>query len=150
MLIQTHLLPLVHKSLLLHANTLKEQGIKQTLLLPEFDPLVEIDPRLIQQALVHLIRNSVEAMPCGGDLCIEVVVAAEEVRIILRDSGYGLDTSRKGYATDPFYTTKMVGTGMGLTLVKRIIEDHGGSLRVDNRSEGGVRATVVLPRGKVA
>ncbi len=142
----THLLPLVQKSLLLHAHILKEQGIRQTLLLPETDPLIEVDPRLIQQALVHLIRNSVEAMPTGGDLCIEVAVESDAVRIILRDSGYGLDTSRKGSATDPFYTTKMVGTGMGLTLVKRIIEDHGGTLRVDNRSVGGVRATVVLPR----
>jgi nitrogen fixation/metabolism regulation signal transduction histidine kinase len=45
----------------------------------------------------------------------------------------------------PLYTTKMVGTGMGLTLVKRIVEDHGGSLTLENRKEGG-RATVVLPR----
>jgi nitrogen fixation/metabolism regulation signal transduction histidine kinase len=61
---------------------------------------------------------------------IEVELEPDRVRITLRDSGHGLGEGRTGQATDPFYTTKMVGTGMGLTLVKRIVEDHGGSLRV--------------------
>lgn len=143
---QTHLFPLIHKSLLLHFNALKEQGIKQMMLLPDTDPLVEVDPRLIQQALVHLVRNSVEAMPAGGELMIEVELETDLVRIIVRDSGHGLGESHGDHATDPFYTTKMVGTGMGLALVKRIVEDHGGSLSLVNRSQGGARATVVLPR----
>ncbi len=143
---RTHLFPLIHKSLLLHFNTFKEQGIKQVLLLPDTDPLVEVDPRLIQQALVHLIRNAVEAMPDGGELMIEVELTQEEIRIFLRDSGHGLGGAHGEQAIDPFFTTKMVGTGMGLTLVKRIIEDHGGRLRLDDREQGGTRATVVLPR----
>ena len=143
---KTHLLPLVHKSLLLHFSALKEQGIKQTLLLPEVDPLVDVDPRLIQQALVHLIRNSVEAMPHGGELFVEVALEEGWVRIVIRDSGRGMDQGHVGHAADPFFTTKMIGTGMGLTLVKRIVEDHGGRLALHNRSEGGLRATVVLAR----
>ena len=141
-----HLFPVIHKSLLLHFNALKEQGIKQTMLLPEFDPLVEVDPRLIQQALVHLIRNAVEAMPEGGELTIEVELEAEDVHILLHDTGTGLGKSRGEHATDPFFTTKMVGTGMGLTLVKRIIADHGGLFSLDNGDEGGTRATIILPR----
>ena len=54
-----------------------------------------------------------------------------------------------GHATEPFFTTKMIGTGMGLTLVQRIVEDHGGSLTVLNRSSGGVEAIIVLPQGAV-
>jgi len=142
---KTRLLPLLHKSLLLHFSALKEQGIKQTLLLPEFDPVVDVDPRLIQQALVHLIRNSVEAMPDGGELFVEVASEEDRVRIVICDSGRGMDKGHVGHAADPFFTTKIIGTGMGLTLVKRIIEDHGGSLTLHNRSEGGLRATVVLP-----
>jgi signal transduction histidine kinase len=142
---ETHLFPIIQKSLLLHGSAFKEHGIKQVLFLPETDPLVNVDPRLIQQALVHLIRNSVEAMPQGGELLIEAELEERQVRIILHDSGHGLGEGHKGHATDPFYTTKMVGTGMGLTLVKRIIEDHGGRLSLENRDEGGARATVVLP-----
>ena len=88
---RTHLFPIIHKSLLLHFNALKEQHIKQTMHLPEVDPLVEVDPRLIQQALVHLIRNSVEAMPDGGELRIEVELEPEEMCVSsLRDTGRGL------------------------------------------------------------
>jgi len=137
------LIPLIHKSLLLHLAAIKAQGIKKILLLPETDPLIDADPRLIQQALVHLIRNSVEAMPQGGELFIEVVLEEAQVKILIRDSGTGGTNLR--HATDPFYTTKLVGTGMGLTLVKRIVEDHGGRLTLDNRQQGGVRATVLLP-----
>lgn len=143
---KTHLLPLINKSLLLHFSAFKEQGIKQILQFPEEDPVVDVDPRLIQQALVHLIRNSVEAMPHGGELVVEVAAEEGWVRIVIRDSGRGMDKENVGHAADPFFTTKIIGTGMGLTLVKRILEDHGGSLTLHNRSEGGLRATLALPR----
>jgi signal transduction histidine kinase/CheY-like chemotaxis protein len=143
---QTPLLQLIRKALLLHYGALQEQGIRQNLIFPDTDPVVDVDPRLIQQALVHLIRNAVEAMPKGGDLTIEVQLEATQVRISIRDSGTGMGEGNLAHALDPFYTTKMVGTGMGLTLVKRIVEDHGGSLTLDNRHNGGMTAMVVLPR----
>ncbi len=143
---QTALLPLIRKSLLLHFGILNKQGIRQTLVFPESDPLVDVDPRLLQQALVHLIRNSVEAMPQGGELSVEVLVEEALVRISLADTGIGMGEAGLGHATEPFFTTKMIGTGMGLTLVRRIVEDHGGSLTVLNRSSGGVEAIIVLPR----
>ena len=143
---RTSLLPLIRKSLLLHFGALKEQEIRQTLLFPASDIMVDIDSRLIQQALVHLIRNSVEAMPQGGELVIEVRQEEEKVRIVIRDSGKGMEDSRIGRAADPFFTTKMIGTGMGLTLVKRIVEDHGGSLILESGNNGGMQATITLPK----
>ncbi|MBM9537839.1 response regulator [Desulfobulbus alkaliphilus] len=144
---KTHLLPLVHRSLLLHFNTLHEQEIEQEVLLPEEDPLINADPRLIQQALVHLIRNSVEAMPRGGLLTVAVRLEEGRVTIVISDSGEGLGSIHPARATDPFFTTKMIGTGMGLTLVKRIVEDHHGTLRLESRENGhGTIATVVFPR----
>ena len=144
---KTHLLPLVRRSLLLHFNSLQEKEIEQEVVLPEVDPLINVDPRLIQQALVHLIRNSVEAMPGGGMLTVEVLLEESRVKIIISDSGEGLGSIHPARATDPFFTTKMIGTGMGLTLVKRIVEDHNGTLRLESRKEGhGTIATVVLPR----
>ena len=77
---------------------------------------------------------------------VEVLVEDKEVRIVISDTGGGSGTADLMHATDPFFTTKQVGTGVGLTLVKRIIEDHGGSLRLQNRAGGGVRATITLPR----
>ncbi len=146
--VQAPLLPLIRKALLLHFGSLQEKGIRQTMQFPEVDPLVEVDPRLLQQALVHLIRNSVEAMSGGGELSIAVQSEETLVRISIRDTGQGLGVVNLEHATDPFFTTKIIGTGMGLTLVKRIVEDHGGSLNLRNRSEGqgGMEAVIVLPR----
>ncbi len=143
---ETHLLPIIHNSLLLYLNVLKHQGIQQKLVFPEHDPLVRVDPHLIQQALVHLLRNCVEAMPDGGELSVEVVLEEKQVQIILGDSGGGLSEAHRQQAIEPFYTTKMAGIGIGLTLVKRIVRDHGGSLRLENRHEGGTSVTIVLPR----
>ena len=138
------LFQLIHKSILLHFSAMQARGIKRKLRFPDHDPEVEVDAQLIQQALVHLMRNSIEAMPQGGELTVEVQLDEQVVRIIIEDTGTeSVDLHR---ATDPFFTTKVVGTGMGLTLVKRIIEDHGGSLVLQNRGDRGVRATMVLPR----
>lgn len=143
--VPTRLLPLIRKSLLLHFKALNEQSIRQVLVLPDEDPLVEVDGRQIQQALVHLIRNSVEAMPLGGELTVEVVREGERVRIDIGDTGMGMSRENLDHAVDPFFTTKMIGTGMGLTLVKRIIEDHDGDLVLAGGRTGGMTATIFLP-----
>jgi len=140
-----HLLPLIRKTLLLYFKTLCGRSIRQTLLFPESDPVVDVDARLIQQALAHLIRNSIEAMPQGGDLTVEVRPEESRVLIMIRDTGKGMSKDSMGQAIDPFFTTKMIGTGMGLTLVKRIVEDHGGDLILENGGNGGMQATIVLP-----
>ena len=143
---KTRLLPLLRRAVLLYFSALHEQGIRTATVFPEADPLVNVDSRLIQQAFVHLIRNSVEAMPQGGDLAIEVELEAAQVRIRIRDTGKGIAAVNLGHVADPFYTTKMIGTGIGLTLVNRILEDHGGSLNLHNQETGGMEATVLLPR----
>lgn len=139
------LLDLVRRSILLYFTAMEEQGIRYTLTFPPQDPVVSIDPRLIQQALVHLIRNSVEAMSSGGELSVEVRTTEREVEIILADTGYGLDISSLRQATEPFFTTKVAGIGMGLTLVKRIMEDHGGSLNLCRHEPKGTEIRLTLP-----
>lgn len=139
------LAPLLRKSLLLHFGALKQQGIIHTLLVPPTELVVDVDPKLMQQAFVHLIRNSVEAMPDGGELVIEVQQEEGKIRIAFRDTGRGLGGGRAQQAAEPFFTTKMIGTGMGLALVKRIVEDHDGTLTLQSGANGGMQATIVLP-----
>ena len=142
---RTHILPLIRKALLLHFNALNNLNIRKTFIFPESDPLVNVDSRQVQQALVHLIRNSIEAMPQGGGLTVSVVEENERVVIVLSDTGHGMDREHLGHATDPFYTTKMIGAGMGLAQVRRIVEDHGGELILESDGHMGMRATIVLP-----
>jgi len=139
------LYPLINKSLMLYYNVMQKQGIEYKLILPESGPTLEIDPHLMRQVFVHLIRNAVEAMSNGGQLVIEVEVDTEEVCIKVRDSGLGLEEPELKWATDPFYTTRTAGAGMGLALVTRIVKDHEGVLTIKKLDAGGTEATVRLP-----
>lgn len=136
---------LLDKSLMLYYPAMQKQKISHELLIPEPEPVLNLDRKLIHQVFVHLIRNSVEAMPDGGELSITVEQAENEVRVILTDTGKGIADANLDRATDPFFTTKTFGTGMGLTLVKRILKDHAGSLYIQRRESGGTRIVVRLP-----
>jgi len=137
---------LINKSLLLYFTGMRKLGIDHELILPDEEPVVEVDPDLIGQVFVHLIRNAVEAMSEGGKLVIEVAVLEKGVQIAVRDSGNSLGMSGLYRATDPFYTTKASGDGIGLALVKRIVEDHNGVFELKQCDGGGVEARILLKK----
>jgi len=137
---------LLTRSLMLYYPSLKKQNISHRLITPEPEPVLRLDRKLMHQAFVHLIRNSIEAMPEGGGLKITVTPPSEKaIRIIFEDTGPGIADANLTLATDPFFTTKTFGTGLGLTLVKRIIKDHQGSLLIERRESGGTRFILQLP-----
>jgi signal transduction histidine kinase len=140
-----HLYPLITKSLMLYYATMQKQSIDYRLLLPNQEPVVDVDPRLMRQVFVHLIRNAVEAMQGGGILTIEVMSAVERIKIAVRDTGKGIDDADLVRAADPFYTTKTFGMGIGLALVGRILQDHDGRLDIRRMKSGGTEALVELP-----
>jgi signal transduction histidine kinase/DNA-binding response OmpR family regulator len=136
---------LLAKSLMLYYPAMQKQNITYRLLLPEPEPVLQLDRKLMHQAFVHLIRNSTESMPDGGELTITAKQSSGSIQVIIADTGTGIADANITLATDPFFTTKTFGTGMGLTLVKRIIKDHGGSLSIQRRESGGTKVIVQLP-----
>lgn len=120
-------------------------------------PLVRLDNNKIEQALVNLFINALHAMPDGGTLTVRTRRAArlthetgvQRVMIQVEDTGTGIPAENLDKIFDTFFTTKPpgIGTGLGLNVTKRIIELHGGSIQIENRSEGGVRATLLLKVG---
>ena len=143
---KTPLYPLIRKSMILFYNVMLKQKINHQLILPEPDPTIVADQHQIRQLLVHLIRNAVEAMPEGGTLTVAVKYDDHQINISIQDTGIGLADPILNRATDPFFTTKTFGTGMGLTLVKRIARDHNGTLQLRNRAEGGTEVMVSFLR----
>lgn len=141
--------PLIRKSLVLFYNTLQKQHISQELVLPEPDPTLRVDQHQFRQMLVHLLRNAVEAMTDGGRLSIEAGQDENQVFIAIRDTGSGLSDAALSRATDPFFTTKTFGTGMGLAVVKRIVKDHNGTLTLHNLPEGGTEVLLRFQRNPV-
>jgi signal transduction histidine kinase len=84
-------------------------------------------------------------MPEGGTIGIHAETDGNQVRIFFEDSGPGLSEEIGEKIWDPFFTTKDKGTGLGLGIVKNIIDAHGGGIRMENRSEGGAQVVVDLP-----
>lgn len=139
------LFALLNKSILLHYNSLKENRIKHSLRLPEQEPVLFIDERLIQKVIVHLIRNAIEAMPNGGELTLEVIPGQGECTVSIADTGTGYQEESAEQEEAPFFTTQTVGISMGLALVHRILEDHHGTLVIHEGEHGGTKALITLP-----
>ncbi|RUM40121.1 MAG: histidine kinase, partial [Desulfocapsa sp.] len=139
------LYPLIRKSIMLFYTDMKKHSILYRLDLPSPDPILPVDARRIQQMLLHLIRNGVEAMESGGLLTVRCTTEKHSIKITIEDSGNGITDSNIKRVSDPFYTTKTYGTGMGLTLVEKIIADHGGSFSLKHGESGGMAASIILP-----
>ncbi len=139
------LYPLIKKTLMLLQPSLVRHKIQVNLDLPEPDPVLDMDEQLIRKMIIHLTRNGIEAMPEGGNLTYRVRQEYGWVILSIFDSGIGIAEVVKRRATDPFFTTKTYGTGLGLTLVEKIVKIHGGKFSLNKTAEGGMEARVSLP-----
>ncbi|MGH7282329.1 MAG: two-component system sensor histidine kinase NtrB [Polyangiaceae bacterium] len=108
------------------------------------------DPVLLRVALVNLLVNAVQAMPDGGRLIVDLDCARERdreaVSITVRDTGRGIPADELSRVFEPFFTTRASGTGLGLALVRRIVEAHDGTVTVASDPPRGASFTIVLPR----
>lgn len=114
--------------------------------------LVRADAALVTEVLTELLANALEAMaspdvPASRDRVVGVAFARQgtAVSVAVTDSGPGPDEAALAYAFDPFYTTKAVGVGMGLSLARRRAEDMGGTLTLTRGAAGGGTARLMLP-----
>jgi two-component system sensor histidine kinase HydH len=108
---------------------------------------VNIDPDKMNQVLLNLYLNSLEATNEGGTLAISLRKEAESrrLKIVVADTGSGIDKKDLEHIFDPYFTTKQTGTGLGLAIVHKIIEAHGGEVRVESEVGRGTTVTVFLP-----
>jgi signal transduction histidine kinase len=115
--------------------------------LDETLPEIVGDPQQLQQVFLNLLLNAADAVPEGGAITVKTVYdkQAKTVAIVLRDTGKGIPVELMEKIFQPFFTTKGKGTGLGLAVSKRIVEEHGGSIAVSNNVSGGVTFTVTLP-----
>lgn len=104
------------------------------------------DPRRLRQALLNLLKNAQEAVGKGGTVrCSAKAHPSGGVRVVVEDSGPGVPDDVKERLFEPFFTTKEKGTGLGLTLTREIVAEHGGELSLERSSLGGAAFVVVLP-----
>lgn len=108
-------------------------------------PDIMADGDMLYQAFLNLLINGMQAMPNGGSLTVAVGRKDQVVWVVIDDEGHGVPRQVMEKIWDPFFTTKEKGTGLGLGIVKNIIEAHGGTIRIGNRKETGARVTVTFP-----
>jgi signal transduction histidine kinase len=110
-------------------------------------PSTIADPVQLQQVILNLLLNSLDAMPQGGTFSVATRydMFADTIQVEVRDTGRGIDPGTIDKVFQPFFTTKAKGTGLGLAICKQLIDQHGGGISVENAPGGGVLFRIVLP-----
>jgi signal transduction histidine kinase len=108
-------------------------------------PMMEVDRGLLRQAIVNLMKNGLEALSRGGELTLASHRDGDHVEVSVSDTGAGIADEVARRLFEPFFTTKPQGSGLGLSITRQIVEEHGGELRWENRAGGGVRFILKLP-----
>ena len=138
----------IQKTLTLVQNMIDVSNIETTVKLETGLPHLYIDEHQIQQVLVNLVTNAVQATPAGGKLFIASRMGkdGDSVDITVMDTGKGISPEFLPHIFDPFFTTKGEGgTGLGLSVSYGIIKNHNGEIRVDSKTGVGTTFTIELP-----
>lgn len=127
----------------------KGGGIEKILDLQDDLPPVYVDPKQIQQVLLNLILNAIQAMQGGGTLTISTSLLSEDgskwVSVSISDTGKGIPDQILGKIFTPFFTTKAQGTGLGLAICHKLVAQQGGSIRVESEDGKGTTFSIDLP-----
>jgi signal transduction histidine kinase len=113
-----------------------------------FDPILETvvaDPDMLKKVLFNLTINAVQAMPSGGTLTISTLKCDDLMVLEVKDTGVGISKENMKKLFTPFFTTKAKGQGMGLTVCKRLVEAHDGTISVESEEGKGSIFTVIIP-----
>ncbi len=139
----------VHQVIDLVRERLTRQTVLLTLDLQPGPVAAELDADQFKGVLVNLIFNALDTMPGGGGLDVQLArETGGAVRLTVADTGPGIDDRVADRLFTPFFSTKPTGTGLGLSVSRRIVQAHGGTLTAANRTAGGACFTITLPGGR--
>jgi signal transduction histidine kinase len=115
-------------------------------------PVISADPNRLRQVFLNLTINAIESINGGGKITVRTNAAKRGDRewlvIDIIDNGIGIPAKHMSRIFDPFFTTKNAGTGLGLTVTHKIIEEHGGMIEVESQADQGAAFRVLLPVGR--
>ncbi|MEO3430921.1 ATP-binding protein [Pelagibius sp. CAU 1746] len=142
----------VREALSILDNRISGEGVEVRLHLPDGDCLAQAGPIRLEQVLINVIGNALDAMKDSPRKILELSVQerGERVAMAIVDTGVGMTSEQSQHAFDPFYTTKQVGEGLGLglTISYNIIKDFGGSMKALPMAAGGTRFEILLNKAR--
>lgn len=124
---------------------LEEKNITLKTSLAENPPLLKLDTKLFKQILMNLTQNAIAAMKNGGILTFHSEITTEYFIFTIEDTGEGMDTQTVSRIFEPYFTTKAQGTGLGLTMVYKIIKEFAADISVKSVQKQGTVFTITLP-----
>ena len=123
----------------------EEKGIDICVDIERFLPRIEMDARYLRQSFLNIVENAFAAMPGGGRMRISVKLDGNYETIRFEDTGTGIDDEHLAKIFEPYFTTKASGTGLGLTVVYKVIKEHRGDIFVSSEPGKGTIFTIKLP-----
>lgn len=135
----------VEKTLELLRPELENRGLHVKTKLQSRLPFAPLDPTQMQQVLVNLVKNAMQAMTKGGTLTLQTGEGSDGVWLSVADTGGGIPQEQINRIFEPFFTTKKKGSGLGLMIVQRIIRAHGGRIELESLLERGTTFRIWLP-----
>jgi len=131
-------------------DDLHVHGVSASTEFQEDVPKVRADPIQLQQVILNLVKNAMDAITIGPTTtkAIRLITTYDgksSVSVYIQDTGPGITLANEHRIFDPFFTTKTSGMGLGLSISRRIIEDHGGILRLTETSSKGCTFEITLP-----
>jgi signal transduction histidine kinase len=135
----------IEKNITFLEAQIKKQGYVIKKNYQNFLPEIMADGTMLYQSFLNILINAMQSMPEGGRILVEVSLSDHLVTVHFDDEGQGIPNENLEKIWDPFFTTKEMGTGLGLGIVKNIVESHGGSIQIVNRPIRGTRVTIELP-----
>ncbi|HQJ08541.1 MAG TPA: ATP-binding protein [Deltaproteobacteria bacterium] len=136
----------VEGALAMVEKSLKDKNIEVHKRFPEDLRSIPVDQAMLRQALINLFQNASDAMEPGGQLTISLKDMKHLITIEIEDNGCGIAEDDLPHLFNPFFTRKSYGTGLGLTQVKKIVDQHGGEIEVTSKMGEGTRFIISLPR----
>ena len=129
-----------------HGPALHERGIALRFFPGQDVGSVTADWDHLQAAFVNLLRNAGDATPFGGEVLVSTLRSGDDVLVRVTDTGSGIPPAVQPRVFEPYFSTKKTGTGLGLPTVRRVVEEHGGSISFTSEPGVGTQFTVRLPR----
>ncbi len=108
-------------------------------------PKLMVDSDKLKQVFLNLLLNAIQAMPDGGTLQVRLAMGEDNLLIVIRDNGVGIQPENLSRVFDPYYTTKNDGTGLGLAMSAKIVEEHGGRIKIASVPGQYTEVRIVLP-----
>ena len=126
-------------------SVINKQDVKIITEIEKGLPLINMDSLQLVTALSNIFENALESMPNGGDMELKVSRKNNIVNILIKDTGIGIDQEDLNSIYDPFFTSKTMGAGLGLTMAHQIIANHDGDIRIRSNPGQGTEVTIRLP-----